>query len=314
MNSTVIENSHKSSKPVSMHEPVHFYSDGLKLSGQFTRAIGAKDQTRSPTVLCIHGYTGRKEVYMPGYVRELSAAGYNTLDFHHRGFGESEGVPLRNKPWDQVQDIMSAMIYLRQRPEVDTDRIGLYGTSYGGTTGMMAAAHDTSIRCAVSVGSSSDGARSARDKRNYSDRLDWEDRMKSDRIARVMTGKSSRVPYGELVPSGRAELDSIDTMYKTAERYPEGYPMENYDHTFAFSPEKYVHRISPRPVLFIHTERDTMVAVTEAHGFYANAREPKKLVIIPDANHVDVYEPRNPVVFQTTVGHIKEFFNEHLRR
>ena len=108
MNAPDIETSPKpATSPSSVHEPVHFYSDGLRLSGQFTRASGATGLTRSPTVLCIHGYTGRKEVYMPGYVRELSAAGFNTLDFHHRGFGESEGIPLRNKPWDQVEDIMN---------------------------------------------------------------------------------------------------------------------------------------------------------------------------------------------------------------
>jgi dipeptidyl aminopeptidase/acylaminoacyl peptidase len=295
------------------HELVQFYSDGLRLCGQFTRAAGAASGTRSPTIVCLHGYTGRKEIYMPGYVRELSAAGFNTLDFHHRGFGDSEGVRLRNKPWDQVDDVLSAMIYLRQRPEVDPDRIGLYGTSFGGSVGMMATAHDPGIRCAVSVGSSAHCGRSSHDKRSYSERLDWEDLMKVDRVERVMTGQSRRVPYEVLVPSGRAEADSIVTMYKVAERYPDGYPMENYDHAYTFVPEDYVARISPRPLMFIHTERDTIVAVNEAKSFHAHAQEPKKLVIIPGANHVDVYEPRNPQIFQVVVGHMKAFFAEHLR-
>ena len=294
-------------------EPVHFFADGLRIAGHFTRAVGASPDARSPTVVCIHGYTGRKEIYMPGYIRELSAAGYNALEFYHRGFGDSEGPKLRCKPWDQVTDILSAVIYLRQRPDVDPDRIGLYGTSFGGTTGMMAAAHDETIRCAVSVGSSGDCLRSSYDRRTYSDRLDWEEQMKVDRIQRVMTGQSRRIPYGELAPSGRAELDSISTMYKVDEKYPEGYPIENFDHTVAFAPERYVDRISPRPVLFIHTERDTMVAVTEAKHFHARAKEPKRLIIIPGANHVDVYEPRNPQVFQIVVGHIKDFFDTHLR-
>jgi dipeptidyl aminopeptidase/acylaminoacyl peptidase len=304
---------HSANAQTRASEAVHFFSDGLRLAGQFTRAQGARTDQRSPTVLCIHGYTGRKEVYMPGYIRELSAAGYNTFDFYHRGFGDSAGPKLVNKPWDQVADILSAMIYLRQRPDVDIDHIGLYGTSFGGSTGMMAAAHDETIRCAVSVGSSADCGRSARDKRTYSDRLDWEDRLKVDRIERVLTGQSCRVPYGELIPAGRAELDSIDTMYKTAERYPEGYPMENYDHLYTFVPERYVDRIAPRPVMFIHTERDTIVALNEGKSFYAHAKEPKKLVIIPGANHVDVYEPRNPIIFRTVVEEIKRFFADHLK-
>ena len=294
-------------------EAVHFYADGLKIAGHFTPAAGAKPSSRNPTVVCIHGYTGRKEVYMPGYIRELSAAGYNALEFFHRGFGDSEGVKLRCKPWDQVTDIHSAVIYLTQRADVDPQRIGLYGTSFGGTTGMMATAFDETIRCAVSVGSSADCLRSSYDRRTYSDRLDWEELMKVDRIERVMTGQSRRIPYGDLAPSGRAERDSISTMYKVQEKYPEGYPIENFDHTVKFSPEQYVDRISPRPVLFLHMEKDTMVAVTEAKHFYANAKEPKKLIIVPNANHVDVYEPRNPEVFKITANHIIDFFNENLR-
>ena len=293
-------------------ERVHFYSDSLKLSGQFTRAAGATGSTRSPTIVCIHGYSGRKDIYIPGYVRELSAAGFNTLDFYHRGYSDSEGVRLRNKPWDQVADILSALIYVRQRPEVDGGRIALYGTSFGGSTVMVAAAQDPGVKCAVSVGSAGNVGRSFRSKRSYSDNLDFEDMLKEDRIRRVMTGESKRVTYGELVPSGRAERDSLTTMYKTSEGYPEGYPIENFDHGVAFVPEKYVGRIAPRATLFIHAERDTMVPLFEGESFYAHANEPKKLIVLPGANHVDVYEPRNPEVFRVVIGHMKAFFAEHL--
>ncbi len=294
-------------------EPVQFYSDGLKLSGQFTLAAGAASGVRSPTVVCIHGSSGRKSVYMPAYVLGLSAAGYNTLDFYHRGNGDSEGVRLLNKPWDQVADILSALIYVRQRPEVDVNRIAVYGTSFGGSTGMVAVALDPEVRCAVSVGSPADVGRSWRSKRTYSELLDWEDMLKVDRVDRVITGKSKRVPYGVLLPSGRAEVDSIDTMYKTAEGYPDGYPVASWDHNVTFVPERYVDRISPRPVLFIHTERDTMVPLAEGQSFYAHAKEPKKLIVLPGANHVDVYEPRNPAVFRSVLGHMLTFFAEHLR-
>jgi fermentation-respiration switch protein FrsA (DUF1100 family) len=64
--------------------------------------------------------------------------------------------------------------------------------------------------------------------------------------------------------------------------------------------------------MFIHTERDTIVSAFEAKSFYAKAHEPKKLVIIPNANHVDVYEPRNPEIFQVVVNHMKAFFKDSL--
>ena len=56
-----------------------------------------------------------------------------------------------------------------------------------------------------------------------------------------------------------------------------------------------------------------MIAVSESKHFYAKAKEPKRLIIIPGANHVDVYEPRNPQVFQVVVSHLKDFFDTHLR-
>lgn len=69
------------STSLSKQEAIHFYADGLKIAGHFTPAVGAKSGSRSPTIVCIHGYTGRKEIYMPGYIRELTAAGFNALSF-----------------------------------------------------------------------------------------------------------------------------------------------------------------------------------------------------------------------------------------
>lgn len=293
-------------------EPVQFYADGLKIDAQFTS--GAGPEGAKPTIVCVHGYTGRKSIYMPGYIRELTAAGYNTLDFFHRGFGGSDGYRLLNKPWDQVEDILCALIYVRQRPDVDADRVALYGTSFGGSTAMVAAAQDKGVRCAVSVGSPANVDRSFKSKRTYGQLLDWEDQLREDRVRRVMTGESRRVSYGDLVPSGRAEADAIQTMYKTVEGYPEGYPMASYDHCAKFVPERYVGQIAPRPTLFIHAERDTVVPLAEGLSFYEHAREPKTMVVLEGANHVDVYEPRNPETFQVVVANMLAFFDQHLRR
>lgn len=293
-------------------ENVHFFADGLKLAGIFTTAEVAKPGEKRPTVVCVHGYSGRKEIYMPAYVRELTKAGFHCLEFYHRGFGDSEGIRLRNKPVDQVTDIISALIFVRQRKDVDTARIALYGTSFGGSTVMAAAAADPGVAAAISVGSPAHCGRSFRSKRSYGDNLDFEDVLKEDRIRRVMTGQSHRVPYGELIPSGRAERDSLSTMYKMADKYPEGYPLENFDHAQTFVPEDTVHKIAPRPTLFIHAERDTMVPLSEGQSFHAKAGEPKEMVVIPGATHVDVYEPRSPETFKVVIGHMIRFLKSHL--
>jgi pimeloyl-ACP methyl ester carboxylesterase len=81
-----------------------FYADGIRLAGTFTPTTGGGVR---PAIVCVHGYTGRKETYMSSFVRDLTAAGFHTLDFYHRGFGDSDGTPRRVDPEEQVRDILA---------------------------------------------------------------------------------------------------------------------------------------------------------------------------------------------------------------
>ncbi len=68
----------------------------------------------------------------------------------------------------------------------------------------------------------------------------------------------------------------------------------------------YIKEISPRPVLFIHGEKAHSRYFSETA--YANAAEPKELVIVPDANHVDLYDKVDMIPFDK----LTSFFNQHL--
>ena len=141
-----------------MSEAVHFFSDGLRLAGLFHAAVATGAHGRAPAIVCVHGYTGRKETYMPAFARELTAAGWRTLDFYHRGFGDSDGARLRNDPEEQVRDILAALVWVRQRPEVDAARIGLLGLSHGGGTAIKASALDGDVAATVSIDKLSESA------------------------------------------------------------------------------------------------------------------------------------------------------------
>ncbi len=296
-----------------MEEKVHFYSDWLKLSGTFYTPDDYERGERRPAIICCHGYSGRRDVYLPPFSRGLTENGYIVLTFFHRGFGDSEGVRTRNVPMEQVRDIFNAITYMQQRPEVDPDRIGLLGLSFGGATVIYAAATDGRPRCVVEVGGPADGERWAKSKRAHWQWMEFMDELKEDRIRRVMTGQSKRLPYTELCPPGPQMTRVFETMYRPEEQYPEGYPLENVDEALTFKPEALVHLISPRAVLFIHAERDSMVPAEEAQSMYAKAGEPKKLVIIPGVNHGDVYEPVNPEIFGMVMRETVEWYDSHLK-
>ena len=68
----------------------------------------------------------------------------------------------------------------------------------------------------------------------------------------------------------------------------------------------YIKEISPRPILFIHGERAHSRYFSETA--YAAAAEPKELLIVPGASHVDLYDRLDRIPFDRIAG----FFDEHL--
>ena len=69
----------------------------------------------------------------------------------------------------------------------------------------------------------------------------------------------------------------------------------------------HVAEISPRPLLLIHGERAHSRYFSETA--YKAAAEPKELLIIKGANHVDLYDQMNVIPFDK----LTEFFTKNLK-
>ena len=69
----------------------------------------------------------------------------------------------------------------------------------------------------------------------------------------------------------------------------------------------YIAEISPRPILLIHGEHAHSRYFSETA--YAAAAEPKELVIIKGANHVDLYDQMDKIPFDK----ISDFFGKNLK-
>src|SRR5262249_61333687 len=92
-------------------------------------------------VLC-HGYTGVRNIYLPDNARVLADAGYVVLNFDYKGWGESEGAKTRLAPYSRVADVQAALSFISAHPQVDPDRLGIFGTSYGGASVVFVAVVD----------------------------------------------------------------------------------------------------------------------------------------------------------------------------
>lgn len=74
-------------------------------------------------------------------------------------------------------------------------------------------------------------------------------------------------------------------------------------------PADYVGKISPRPILIIHGDADTLIPVEDAYELYQRAGKPKELWIIPGADHDTTgYLESSPQYW----GKVVSFFKENL--
>ena len=142
-----------------MKRAVEFYSEGFKLCGDVYTPDDLGPGERRAAVLLCHGYTGVKDLYLPDNARVLNEAGYVSMTFDYKGWGDSEGSRSRLAPYSRVMDVQAAMTCLGLQAEVDPEKIGIYGTSYGGATVSWVGAVDHRAKCIVSVVGIGNGAR-----------------------------------------------------------------------------------------------------------------------------------------------------------
>lgn len=290
-----------------MEKKVQFYSEGTPMAG----SLGLPDdyqagEQRAAVIFC-QGFTGVKEMMLPENAKRLRAEGYVTLNFDYRYFGESGGEPRsRLIPMAQVTDIRSAITFLQHQPEVNADRIGLYGTSFGCANVTYTAGIDERVKCAVGVVGPGDCERQFRLGPTF-DR--FMDKVRKEKAEFVLTGKPAYMQTARIMARDPEVAAEIEKMGQT---YPEWKPEVTFESLLdimEFKPESVVDRIGPRAMLWIHTDKDKLVPLFEAQSMYAKARQPKKLVVLENMVHEDVYRGEG---FEQTMQHTSAWFREHL--
>jgi len=79
------------------------------------------------------GFGGLKEQLLDPIARGIAERGFVVLLHDHRDLGTSTGTPRGDvNPWQQIADWRRVISYLESLDDVDSDRIGIWGTSYAG--------------------------------------------------------------------------------------------------------------------------------------------------------------------------------------
>jgi pimeloyl-ACP methyl ester carboxylesterase len=137
---------------------------GDNVTGDLYYPVGTPEGKKLPTVIWLHGYSyplGYMWVYRQDLhpILALVQAGYAVLAYDQSGFGSrlDETGPFYDRfpQWSHmarlVEDVHSAVDFLQTDPNVDAQRISLFGFSLGGNVAIYSAALDPRIKGVVSV-------------------------------------------------------------------------------------------------------------------------------------------------------------------
>jgi dipeptidyl aminopeptidase/acylaminoacyl peptidase len=116
-----------------MRQDVAFTSQGLRCAGWLYTPDDRRPGERRPAIVMAHGFSAVKEMHLASFAERFCAAGFVTLVFDYRYFGDSEGGPRSQLfPHEQHEDYRSAITWVSLRDDVDPTRIGVWGSSYSG--------------------------------------------------------------------------------------------------------------------------------------------------------------------------------------
>ncbi len=226
------------------YEHISFFSsDGLKLAGVFLHG------TNSHTIILLHGYGRSKEQMIP-HALFLNRAGYNILIFDFRASGQSEGSFITFGSKEQA-DLEGAVQYLKNRKDIDAERIGVLGFSMGGAVALMKSGDLPEIK-AIVINST------------YA------------RFKTVIWNNFQRYFKGlPFFPMGYFVLWVIKL--RTGIYYPR------------INPVTYIDRLQARPLMIIHGAHDKRIPLADAVEFHRSAPWLKEFWLVRDADHENTY-------------------------
>lgn len=300
------------------HQKVSFRNRyGITLAGDLYLP---KNRGAAPlAALVVSGPFGAVKEQSSGlYAQTMAERGFAALAFDPSYTGESGGEP-RNvaSPDINTEDFSAAVDYIGLQSYVDRERIGVIGICGWGGMALNAVAVDKRVK-AVLASTMYDMTRVM--SKGYNDSVTLEQRtqaleqMSRQRWQDAEKGSPAyQPPYNDLKGGEAQFLIDYHDYYRT----PRGYHARAVNSGNAWTQTTplsfmnmpiltYIAEISPRPVMFIHGEKAHSRYFSETA--FAAAAEPKELVIIPDANHTDLYDRADKIPFDR----IAAFFNQHL--
>ncbi len=277
-------------------------SEGTRLAAEIFSPKD-KDGEKLPCILMAHGWGGTAR----GLRRDavvFAKAGYLAVTFDYRGWGNSdprvilanpapdgkpgkfqaEVIAIREvvDPVEQGRDWLNALHWLQAEPMCDTQRIGVWGSSYSGGHVLYAAAHDQRVKAVFSQVGGMDSRFVAAS-----------DEARSRTLKEATQRARGQRPYPE---PGAVEVGAL-----------RGAPIR--DKLMHYAPVELARQASHAALMFVIAENEELFDNRDhAIKAHAAATGVKKLITLPGIKHYGIYREAREHAQQLAV----EWFDGHL--
>jgi fermentation-respiration switch protein FrsA (DUF1100 family) len=290
-------------------------TDGVPLVGELWLPAGASVGTPASGLVMSHGFSATRAMALPRFAEAFARAGIAVCLYDHRNLGDSGGEPRQHiDPWRQTLDMATVVGWLADRPEVDPERLGVWGSSFSGGEVIALAATDRRLKAVVAnapfaglgdLGPDDDEAAEAR----------------FTAMAEVLTGVRALPETNDIGPmpvvlepgdEGAAFLPQPES----TEWFLTHGPGSGWENRFIlsmsadppFDPYVCVRHVAPAALLMVVASHDVVASTEVALAAFARALEPKQLELVEGHHFVD-YQGEG---FDHVVGVMTDFLLAHL--
>ena len=295
----------------------------MNVSGNLFIPKNLDANTKSPAIVVGHPMGAVKEQSANLYATKMAENGFVTLSLDLSFWGESEGLPRNAVSSDiYAEDFSAAMDFLGTRPFIDKERIGALGICGSGSFVISAAKIDPRMKAIATVSMYDMGAANRNGLKHgqtLEQRKEIITQAAQQRYVEFTGGETLytsgtvhqldenthpiqrefydfyRTPRGEYTPASSSKALTTHPTLTSNIKFMNFYPFND------------IETISPRPMLFIvGADAHSREFSEEA---YKLAGQPKELVIIPGAGHVDLYDRVDLIPFDK----LASFFQSNLK-
>lgn len=295
----------------------------MDVAGNLFLPKNLNENVRHPAIIVGHPMGAVKEQSADLYATKMAEQGFVALSVDLAFWGGSAGEPRNAVSPDMYAETFSAAVdFLGTRPFVDRERIGVIGICGSGSFAISAAKIDPRLKAIATISMYDMGAANRNGLRHgvtLEQRKKLLEEAAAQRYAEFSGGETKytsgtvheltetstpierefyafyRTPRGEVTPAGSSPQLTTHPTFTSNVKFMNFYPFAD------------IETISPRPMLFIAGEDAHSIEFSE--DAYRLAAEPKELLIVPGAGHVDLYDRVNLIPFER----LARFFKESLK-